>query len=120
MARRRRPDPAPPPTLDDPPPTELLAGACIEVWCPSSEPGDSLDAGLRAWRRHADARRAWLAARGFPWPKPPPPGLPLGLRGAGSPWSFEWLELTDPERLADMLCLRDLPPSWRPSPVPPQ
>ena len=91
--RRRE---APPPTTTDVPPDELRAGACIQVWA-----GDGSHL-LDAFRRHGDARNAWLNARNI--------GVGVGceILPPGGPWSLD--QPGADERLARHgLSRRDIP-----------
>lgn len=127
MARRRSlPEPAAPEVGDVNIPMELLAASCVELWTTADErarglaehetatgipPGIAV--GLRARRRFREARAAFLDEHGLPDDADVPAPL---RRRADAPWSFDYLAVNDPERLADDLARRGLPPGWRPRP----
>lgn len=100
-------------------PAELLAGACIEVWA-DAEPPPYVDPqhGSRwratsAWRNFREACTRHLAALGIR-----DDARPTALHaGRQHPWSYDFLAEQDPERLAQILRRRGLPPDWRPSPA---
>ena len=101
---RRRPSaPVTPERVGDMP-VELRAGPCIEVWSPKGDP-------FEAWRRHSEVRRRYLAAAGLRLADHDQ--LPYALR-AVVPWSFMYLAARAPDRLAEMLARRGLPPDWFP------
>lgn len=97
-------------------PLFLLAGPCVELWCPERTPADEWsDYAVTTWTRARNARRAWLELRGL---NRNDESVPLPLRQASTPWSFDWLAGHDPDRLARMLADRGLPADWEPTPVP--
>lgn len=113
--RRAAPAPVKPDQL--PVPDFLLAGPCCEVWCPERTPTDEWsEYSVKVWTRARNARRAWLELRGLDRSDE---SVPLPLRQASTPWSFDWLAGHDPDRLARMLADRGLPASWQPTPAPP-
>lgn len=91
-------------------PLELLAGPCIEVWCP----GDGTH-----WvtqRRYRDARAAWLAARGVH--AQDLQRIPEPIRGGSTPWSYDYcMTHHGPEYVVDLLERRGLPTTWQPTHV---
>lgn len=124
MARPRpRPAPPQPDAAAIVVPDELLAGACVEVWLTPAEiaAGHSeyesptgiprgILVGLRARRRYTEARAAFLAEHDLHGD-----AVPEVLRArANRPWSFHYLAVNDPDRLAELLCWRGLPDGWRP------
>jgi len=124
---RARPRPAPPrpDAAAVVVPDELLAGACVEVWLtraeiaagfsehesPTGVPRGIL-VGLRARRRYTEARIAFLAEHDLHGHDVPESLRPRATR----PWSFEFLAVNDPERLAADLERLGLPSDWRPTP----
>lgn len=100
---RRRTDPAADTTVI---PVELRAGACLEVWAPNDH--------WKARRRWSDARTAWLAHRGIHPQWDNFTEIPGVLRRGACMWSFDYLRLNRPERLAGKLAFHELRQDWIP------
>lgn len=113
MARRRAPDRSAVDVDADDMPAALLVGACVELWAPdvASEHPLELHRRQSAAHRYRDARAEWLASVGVGADDPTPEPLrSVPLR----PWSFAYLLEHDPDRLAEVLATRGLPPGWTP------
>lgn len=109
---RRRPTETPPVPIASAAlvPECLLAGPCIEVWDPTRRDL------LCAFTAHRQAVRLWLSRHRIG-----PAEYerhPDGIKRMGTPWSYDILAATAPERLAVTLAWRGLPADWRPTPAP--
>lgn len=88
----------------------LRAGRCIEVWSP-----ERLDPWM-AFRAYSLAENRWLELHGLTWRDGA--AIPARLHRGSGPWSFAFLERTNPEHLAERLLGFGLPVHWRPEPAP--